>query len=185
MQPTSLPSPRTSNSGCGSTPRRPVRTFGSTATTLPNPLGSWAASSMERTRPNGSRNSGAESESLRTTHRPNNYSSTFDRRRKITNCGTLAEVPASKTKASFIEPMLLLRTEKLPDDLSQWHYELKWDGFRAIAVKTLGKVHLRSRNDKDFNGKYPTIVKALAGMPDETVIDGEVVGLDESGHPSF
>ena len=81
--------------------------------------------------------------------------------------------------------MLLLRTEKLPDDLSRWQYELKWDGFRAIAVKTLGKVHLRSRNDKDFNGKYPTIVKALAGMPDETVIDGEVVGLDESGHPSF
>jgi len=81
--------------------------------------------------------------------------------------------------------MLLLRTEKLPDDLNRWQYELKWDGFRAIAVKTLGKVHLRSRNDKDFNGKYPTIVKALAGMPDETVIDGEVVGLDESGHPSF
>ena len=109
----------------------------------------------------------------------------FDRRRKSTNCVTLAEVPASKTKTSFIEPMLLLRTEKLPDDLSRWQYELKWDGFRAIAVKTQGKVHLRSRNDKDFNQKYPTIVKALAGMPDETVIDGEVVALDESGHPSF
>jgi ATP-dependent DNA ligase len=43
-------------------------------------------------------------------------------------------VSASKTKASFIEPMLLLRTGKLPDDLSRWQYELKWDGFRAIAV---------------------------------------------------
>jgi hypothetical protein len=53
------------------------------------------------------------------------------------------------------------------------------------AVKTQGKVHLRSRNNKDFNQKYPTIVKALAGMPDETVVDGEVVALDESGHPSF
>ena len=74
--------------------------------------------------------------------------------------------------------MLLLRTEKLLDDLSGWQYELKWDGFRAIAVKTQGKVHLRSRNNKDFNQKYPTIVKALAGMPDETVIDGEVVALD-------
>jgi bifunctional non-homologous end joining protein LigD len=92
---------------------------------------------------------------------------------------------ASKTKVSFVEPMLLLRTEKLPGDLSRWQYELKWDGFRAIAVKTLGKVHLRSRKNKDFNEKYPTIVKALAGMPDETVIDGEVVALDESGHPSF
>ena len=52
-------------------------------------------------------------------------------------------------------------------------------------MKTGGLVHLRSRNDKDFNGKYPAIVKALVDMPDETVLDGEVVGLDESGRPSF
>jgi bifunctional non-homologous end joining protein LigD len=52
-------------------------------------------------------------------------------------------------------------------------------------LKTGGLVHLRSRNDKDFNRKYPAIVKALADMPDETVLDGEVVGLDESGRPSF
>jgi ATP-dependent DNA ligase len=39
-------------------------------------------------------------------------------------------------------------------------------------------VHLRSRNDKDFNARYPAIVKKLAAMPDETVIDGEIVALD-------
>jgi ATP dependent DNA ligase domain len=49
--------------------------------------------------------------------------------------------------------------------------ELKLDGYRSIAFKTGGKVYLRSRNDKDFNATYPDIVKALAGMPDETVID--------------
>jgi len=54
-----------------------------------------------------------------------------------------------------------------------------------LAVKTAGKVHLRSRNDKDFNGKYPSLVKALADMPDETVLDGEVVALDPEGRPSF
>jgi ATP-dependent DNA ligase len=43
----------------------------------------------------------------------------------------------------------------------------------------------RSRNDNDFSRRSPTIVKALAGLPNETVIDGEVVALDETGKPSF
>ena len=80
--------------------------------------------------------------------------------------------------------MLLVRTEKLPEG-QDWLYELKLDGYRSIAFKTGGKVYLRSRNNKDFNSTYPGIVKALGDMPDETVIDGEVVALDETGRPSF
>jgi bifunctional non-homologous end joining protein LigD len=93
-------------------------------------------------------------------------------------------VAKTKLTARFIEPMLLLRTEKLPEG-SNCLYELKFDGYRALAIKSAGAVKLRSRNDKDFNVRYPAIVKALAPMPDDTVIDGEVVALDSEGGPSF
>ena len=80
--------------------------------------------------------------------------------------------------------MLLLRTERLPKG-PKWLYELKLVGYRALAIKSGGKVQLRSRNDNDFNARYSGLVKVLASMPDETVIDGEVVALDEQGRPSF
>jgi len=85
--------------------------------------------------------------------------------------------------AAFIEPMLLQQSDKLPDG-QEWMRELKLDGYRAVAFKSAGKVHLRSRNDKDFNLRYVEVVRALARLPDETVIDGEIVALDESGRPS-
>ena len=91
---------------------------------------------------------------------------------------------ADRAKARFIDPMLLLKTEKLPES-QDVIYELKLDGYRAIAFKSGGKVCLRSRNDNDFASRYPSITKALQTMPDETVIDGEVVALDENGKPSF
>jgi DNA ligase D-like protein (predicted ligase) len=91
---------------------------------------------------------------------------------------------ATNTKARFIAPMLLLRTEKLPEG-AEWLYELKLDGYRTLAIKSGGQVQLRSRNNNDFSLSYPVITKALGPMPDETVIDGEVVALDEQGLPSF
>jgi ATP dependent DNA ligase domain len=79
--------------------------------------------------------------------------------------------------------MLLLRTNILPEG-PDWKYELKLDGYRALAIKTNGQVQLRSRNNNDFNLRYPAIVEALADMPGETVIDGEVVAFDDSGRLS-
>jgi bifunctional non-homologous end joining protein LigD len=83
-------------------------------------------------------------------------------------------------KARFIEPMLLLRTERLPDS-PDLLYEINLDGYRAIAFKSAGKIHLRSRNDNDFAVRYAAIAKALQAMPDESVIDGEIVALDGDG----
>lgn len=73
--------------------------------------------------------------------------------------------------------MLLLRTEKLAEG-DGWLYELKLDGLRAVAFKSRGKVFIRSRNDKNYNARFPSIVKVLAALPGETVIDGEIVALD-------
>jgi ATP-dependent DNA ligase len=87
-------------------------------------------------------------------------------------------------KAKFIDVMLLLRTDRLPAG-QEWLYEIKLDGYRALAIKTSGKLQLRSRNDNDFTQRYPSIAAGLQKMPDETVIDGEIVALDEQGHPSF
>ena len=86
--------------------------------------------------------------------------------------------------ATFIPPMLLLKTGRLPDG-GEWLYELKLDGYRAVAFKTDGKVHLRSRNDNDFAVRYRGVVHGLAKLPENTVVDGEVVAFDGEGRPSF
>jgi bifunctional non-homologous end joining protein LigD len=90
-----------------------------------------------------------------------------------------------RVAAGFIEPMLLLRSDALPDDGARWEYQLKLDGYRAVAFKAGGRLHLRSRNDKDFTRTYPSVLHGLAQLPDDTVIDGEVVALDPEGRPSF
>ena len=71
---------------------------------------------------------------------------------------------------------------KLPDG-PQWLFEIKLDGYRAVAVKSDRGVDLFSRRKKSFNRQYPHVVEALAELPDST--DGEVVALDETGRPNF
>jgi ATP-dependent DNA ligase len=86
--------------------------------------------------------------------------------------------------ARFIEPMECLPVEQIPEgDL--WTYELKLDGYRLVAVKTGGKVKLYSRKGTDLSQRFKLVAADLAFLPDETVIDGEVVALDEQGRPNF
>ena len=93
-------------------------------------------------------------------------------------------VALPKRKAEFIVPMECAPVTKLLDGPG-WVYEIKLDGYRAIAVKSDRAVNLFSRRHKSFNRQYPYLVEALGELPEGTVVDGEVVALDDSGRPNF
>jgi len=86
--------------------------------------------------------------------------------------------------AAFIEPMECLAVPRVPDG-SEWVYEIKLDGYRALGIKSDRGVTLVSRRNNPFNRRYPLIVEALGDLPEGTVVDGEIVALDESGFPNF
>src|SRR6202521_687538 len=89
-----------------------------------------------------------------------------------------------RREASFIEPMECLAVSKLPKG-SNWVWEVKLDGYRALGVKSRTGVTLFSRRRKSMNRQFPYIVEALADLPAGTVVDGEVVAIDDSGRPDF
>jgi bifunctional non-homologous end joining protein LigD len=86
--------------------------------------------------------------------------------------------------ATFKERMECLAVPKLPEG-AEWVYQVKLDGYRAIAVRSAGKLNLFSRRRNPFNRQYSLVLEALVDLPDNTVVDGEVVALNESGHPDF
>jgi DNA ligase D-like protein (predicted ligase) len=94
----------------------------------------------------------------------------------------LATLP--KRKAEFIAPMECASVPKLLGGPG-WVYEIKLDGYRAVAVKSDRSVNLFSRRHKSFNDQYPYLVEALNDLPGGTLVDGEIVALDKSGRPNF
>ena len=85
---------------------------------------------------------------------------------------------------AFIEPMQCKAVAALPED-GEWNFEIKFDGYRCVAVKTDDKVTLYSRNEKKLNSRFPRLTEALAALPGEFAVDGEIVALDPNGRPSF
>jgi bifunctional non-homologous end joining protein LigD len=86
---------------------------------------------------------------------------------------------------SFVTPMAAHTVAKLPEG-SEWLYELKLDGYRALLIKHGKQIQIRSRNDKDLTRMYPTVTAAgLRLKAEQVVLDGEIVALDTAGRPSF
>ncbi len=83
-----------------------------------------------------------------------------------------------------IKPMLATLIRE-PFDHPDWIFEVKWDGYRAVAEVRDGNVALYSRNGLSFNQKYPPVVEALKKCCFTAVLDGEVVVVDEQGQPDF
>jgi bifunctional non-homologous end joining protein LigD len=86
---------------------------------------------------------------------------------------------------SAIHPMLAESVEK-PFDGAEWLFEIKWDGYRAIAFIAGGKVRLVSRNQNDLTPRYPELKEMPSLIRAKTaILDGEVVALDQEGKASF
>ncbi len=83
-----------------------------------------------------------------------------------------------------IEPMLATPVKK-PFDDEDWIFEVKWDGYRAIAEIRDDTVSLYSRKRISFNKKFFPIVDALRKLRFDAVLDGEIVVVDDEGHPDF
>ena len=98
----------------------------------------------------------------------------------------IARIAVSKTTrapAEFVQPMKPKLVKAVPAQ-GEWAFEVKFDGYRVIAVKNGRKVSLYSRNVKPL--RVPEISEAIEALPCRSaVLDGEIVALDENGRPSF
>jgi bifunctional non-homologous end joining protein LigD len=96
-----------------------------------------------------------------------------------------ASAPATHTQQTY-KPMLATLETSVPHG-EDWTYEVKFDGFRAIAYIRSGECKLLSRNDNDLTGRFPEIAKALlkAVKSPNAVVDGEITRIDPSGRTSF
>ena len=83
-----------------------------------------------------------------------------------------------------IKPMLATLVKE-PFDHPEWLFEVKWDGYRAIAEIQDGKVSLYTRNQISLNKKFFPITEALQKFGFEAVLDGEIVVVDDQGRPDF
>ncbi|WP_242919917.1 DNA ligase D [Pontibacter liquoris] len=83
-----------------------------------------------------------------------------------------------------IKPMMAKLTDA-PFDNEDWLFEIKWDGYRAVAEVQGGKVDLYSRSGKSYEDKYKPVTDGLAQLGHDAVLDGEIVVLNKEGYATF
>ena len=105
--------------------------------------------------------------------------------KSLASSAVLVSVPVKRPMPTTIHPMLAESIEK-PFDDKDWLFEIKWDGYRAIAFIADGKVRLVSRNQNELTARYPELKSMPEFVKAETaILDGEVVALDSEGRASF
>ena len=85
-------------------------------------------------------------------------------------------------------PKPMLASAGVPEDIIEgddWCFEMKWDGYRALATVERGRVTLVSRNGKDMTEDFPELQELAVLAPEGSILDGEIVALDGSARPSF
>jgi bifunctional non-homologous end joining protein LigD len=93
--------------------------------------------------------------------------------------------PVKRPMPTTIHPMLAESIDK-PFDGPEWLFEIKWDGYRAVAFVENGKVRLVSRNQNELTARYPELKDMAQSVKAKTaILDGEVVALDDEGKASF
>ena len=91
---------------------------------------------------------------------------------------------SGRVQPGFIEPMQVSLVRELPDG-DAWTYEAKLDGYRCLAARRSTGVVLWSRRGNGFTTRFPTIARACEKLPPDTLIDGEVIAVDDAGRVSF
>jgi bifunctional non-homologous end joining protein LigD len=94
-------------------------------------------------------------------------------------------IEGSRKLSSFVEPMKAQLTDQPAFDSSDWIFEIKWDGYRAIAEINKSGNRLYSRNGLSFDKAYKKVFEGLKSIKKDAIIDGEIVVFDEKGKPNF
>ncbi len=109
----------------------------------------------------------------------NNPDKDWTRRSKI----DLSRFPKEPMPEKLM-PMLAFSSEKAFDS-SDWLFEIKWDGYRALTFVGTNKVSIYSRNNLEMNNQFPHLAESLAKVEEKVIFDGEIVAIDDNGKPNF